>query len=179
MIDDVPQESSYYLQPGYIYCSQSPATVRTVVGSCVSVCIWDRHLKYGAMNHFRYPTTRDRDQATPVYGNVATPELIRMMLEAGSRRTDLTAQIVGGACAIPGDRASVGMRNAQVARAALERGGIQISSEDTGGHMGRKIVFDTATGHIIILKVHRIRAEDWDDWEDGDGGDVSGASELP
>jgi chemotaxis protein CheD len=162
---DLPQESSYYLRPGYIYCSLSPATVRTVVGSCVSVCIWDQHMKYGAMNHFRYPATNDPAQATPIYGNVATAELIRMMLEGGSRKEDLVAQIVGGACPDPERADSTGSRNVEAARLMLGRGGVQVRSEDTGGQMGRKIVFDTGTGHITILKVHRIRDEDWDEKE--------------
>ncbi len=98
---ELPGESSYYLQPGYMYCSATPATVHTVVGSCVSVSIWDRVMMYGAMNHFLFPKTRDAEQATPLYGNVATAELIRMMLEGGSRKEDLTAQIVGGACPDP------------------------------------------------------------------------------
>lgn len=173
MTIELPQENSYYLQPGYIYCAQSPATVRTVVGSCVSVCIWDRHLKYGAMNHFRYPETRDPEQATPLFGNVATTELVRMMLECGSSKEDLTAQIVGGASPEPGRAETLGSQNAQAARTALERAGVPVSSEDTGGLMGRKIVFDTGTGHIIILKVHRIRDDDWNDWEGGESREVA------
>lgn len=122
-------------------------------------------MKYGAMNHFRFPATTDPALATPIYGNVATAELIRMMLEGGSRKEDLIAQIVGGACPDPDREGSVGTQNVEAARHVLARGGIQIRSEDTGGQMGRKIVFDTGTGHTIILKVHRIRDEDWDEGE--------------
>ncbi len=28
--------------------------------------------------------------------------------------------------------------------------------------MGRKVMFDTATGHVAILKVHELRRDDWD-----------------
>lgn len=159
---ELPDESSfYYLQPGYIYCSPTQVTVHTVVGSCVSVCIWDRRLMYGAMNHFLYPATRDPKKATPVYGNVATAGLVRMMLEGGSQTEDLSAQIVGGACPNLSVRQPMGLENVRVARQVLERKDITISSEDTGGVMGRKVAFDTGTGHIMILKVYQIREDDW------------------
>ena len=158
----LPEESNfYYLQPGYIYCSPTRATVHTVVGSCVSVCIWDRRLMYGAMNHFLYPTTRDPQKATPVYGNVATAGLVRMMLEGGSQVEDLAAQILGGACPDNSISQPMGLENVRVARQVLERKDIAISSEDTGGVMGRKVAFDTGTGHVMVLKVHRIREDDW------------------
>ena len=160
---ELPHERSYYLEPGYICCSPVQPTLHTVVGSCVSVCIWDRVLKYGAMNHFLYPTTSDPEKATPVYGNVATAELVRMMVESGSNPEDLVAQILGGACPDPAASRPVGERNVEVARRVLERKGVAVGSEDTGGVMGRKVVFDTRTGHVMTLKVHRIRDDDWTD----------------
>lgn len=160
---ELPHEPSYYLEPGHICCSPVQPTLHTVVGSCVSVCLWDRVLKYGAMNHFLYPATNDPNQATPVYGNVATAELVRMMVESGSKKKDLVAQILGGACPDPNRDHYIGLENVRIARQVLERKGVAIVSEDTGGIMGRKVVFDTRTGHVMTLKVHRIREEDWAD----------------
>jgi chemotaxis protein CheD len=158
---ELPHERSFYLEPGYICCSPAQPTLHTVVGSCVSVCLWDRELKYGAMNHFLYPATTDPEKATPTYGNVATTELVRMMLDSGSKIENLIAQILGGASPDPGASNPVGPRNVESARRALRRHGITIGSEDTGGVMGRKVVFDTRTGHVMTLKVHQIRQEDW------------------
>jgi len=164
---EFPQDPSYFLEPGCICCAPTPTTIHTVVGSCVSVCIWDRALRFGGMNHFLYPATEDPEKATPIYGNVATIELVRMMIAGGSRPEDLRAQILGGACARPDSRRPLGLQNVESARRALKRKGIAICSEDTGGNLGRKVVFDTVTGNIITLKVHRIRD---DDWKDEDGG---------
>lgn len=135
--------------------------MHAVVGSGVSVCLWDRRLLFGAMNHFLYPVMDDPARATPLFGNVATAELIRMMIESGSRTQDLVAQILGGASPQQGAHTSVGPRNVEIARRVLNRREVAVSSEDTGGLMGRKVVFDTATGHVITLKVHQIREDDW------------------
>lgn len=149
------------MEPGYIFFSRKPAAVRTVLGSCVAVCLWDRELKFGGMNHFLHPRTTEAVKATPQYGNVATAALIRIMEEAGSQRSDLMAQIVGGAAPEGVTGAHVGLDNVRVAREVLDRKGIQVVSEDTNGYVGRKLLFDTGTGQLAVLKVYKIRATDW------------------
>ena len=137
------RSSTYYVEPGYIYFSKKPAMLRAVVGTCVAVCLWDTKLGHGGMNHFLMPKVTERERATPRYGNVAVAALIRIMEEAGSKREHLIAQ------------------NVLAARESLTRKGIPIVSEDTGGMLGRKIVFDTRTGELAVLKVHQIRDSDW------------------
>ncbi|OPZ02443.1 MAG: Chemoreceptor glutamine deamidase CheD [candidate division BRC1 bacterium ADurb.BinA364] len=152
---------TFFLEPGYIFFSKAATSVRTVLGSCVSVCLWDVRLGHGGMNHFIYPVARQRAQATPRFGNVATLALIRLMERNGSNPEDLAAHIIGGGCQPNGVGAEIGLENARVARKALERRGIRILSEDVGGAMGRKVVFDTQSGQAAVLKVHKIREGDW------------------
>jgi chemotaxis protein CheD len=49
----------------------------------------------------------------------------------------------------------------RIAREVLQRKKIAISSEDTGGTMGRKVLFCTGTGEAAVLKTHKIRESDW------------------
>ena len=158
---DLPQHANYYLEPGYVYFSRTPAIVRTVVGSCVAVCVWDRLLACGGASHFLRPAVHEPDRATPQYGNVATATLIRIMEEAGCQRKDLVAQISGGAFPQGAAELDIGAANVQAARTVLMRKGVPVISEDVGGSMGRKIAFDTSTGQLVVLKVHKIRTTDW------------------
>ncbi len=158
---DLAGRPDYYLQPGYIYFSKTPAVVRTVVGACVAVCIWDRTRQFGGMNHFIYPRTSNPEGATPQYGNVATAALVKIMEDAGCQREDLVAQITGGAAPDGEPDSGIGLENVGVAREVLTRKGIRIASEDSGGSMGRKLIFDTTTGQLVVLKVHKIRESDW------------------
>ena len=153
-------ELQHYLERGCIYVSGGEGTVQTVLGSCVSVCLWDEELRCGGMNHFIYPQTNNKELATPKYGNVATMALIKLMCEEGSRTESLAAQILGGGHP-DGAKESTGSRNVDVARKILREKGIAILSEDVGGSVGRKVVFDLSTGNIAVLKVHKIRDEDW------------------
>lgn len=153
---------NHLLQPGCIFLSRAPLVIQTVLGDCVSVCLWDKLHAVGSMNHFLYPCVRDKNRATPQYGNVATLTLIRMMEEAGCERENLVAHILGGACPPEADGCCTnGKDNAEMAKKVLEGKSIQIISEDTGGTIGRKVVFDVATGHVAVLKVHNLRKSDW------------------
>lgn len=154
-------QDNYFLQPGYIYAPQAPMAISTVLGSCVSVCLFDRKQHRGGMNHFRFPLIRDPQKATADYGNVATLALIAMIVDSGSRAKDLVAQIVGGGHNPEVAGEDIGARNVAMARKVLGRRNIRVVSEDTGGARGRKVVFNTANNELAVLKVDNIRKGDW------------------
>lgn len=156
---------NYFLKPGYIFLSVNPVIISTVLGSSVSVCLYDRKRKVGGMNNFKLPATNDPQKATADYGNVSTLTLIRMMLEEGSKRKHIEAQIFGGAFRADISKTDVGSNNIKVARKVLIRERLQIVSEDVGGQKGRKVVFDTAKNEIAIIKVENIRESDWYPYE--------------
>ena len=152
---------NYNLKPGCLYLSRNPATIRCVVGTSVSVCLWDKQQRFGGMNHFIHPVIRDADKATTRYGNVATAALVDMMLEQGSAYGHMVAQVTGGAVPETNRSNDLGARNVEAAREVLVRKGIAITSEDVGGTLGRKILFHTDTGQLLTMKVHQLRDEDW------------------
>lgn len=152
----VRADIQYFLEPGHIYFTREPAVVRTVLGSCVAVCLWDRQRRYGGMNHFVYPSVGEQQKATAKFGNAATRQLIRMMEEAGCRVTDIEARLFGGGRRNGEDAYAVSDDNVRVAREVLKRCGIPVVSEDVGGNTGRKVIFDTSTGNAAVLKVREI-----------------------
>jgi chemotaxis protein CheD len=166
-MEDGIVEADYLLAPGHMYVAVSPTLIRLVLGSCVAVSLWERNLRIGAMNHFIYPFTKDPARATAKYGNVAVPAMISMMIEYGAAPSDLEAQIFGGATPEEAQHIGIGQKNTRIARLMLEKRGINVISEDVGGFQGRKIVFDTYSGKVAIIKVPKIRMNDW--FPDPDG----------
>ncbi|MBF0541457.1 MAG: chemotaxis protein CheD [Nitrospirae bacterium] len=153
---------SLYIEPGNVFFSKKPHRMSTVVGSSVAVCLWDKKNKCGAMSHFMYPYIRDKEQATLWYGNVAMITLIKLMDKSGINRHDVVAQILGGArSSNENEINNMGQENISVAKKALAFYKIPIVAEDVGGIIGRKIVFDSTTGHIAVLKVFDLRQSDW------------------
>lgn len=134
--------------------------VQTVLGSCVSVCLWDAERRCGGMNHFEHPQAPSKEEATPKYGNAAMLGLIKMMCEEGCTIESLGAHIIGGGHP-DGATDSVGGKNVEIARRVLLDKGIRILSEDVCGRVGRKVIFDLTTGDVIVMKVSKVRGEDW------------------
>lgn len=158
--------TNYFLEAGYLFLATKSTVISTVLGSSVSVCIYDRKRKVGGINHFQFPFTGERNKATAKYGNVATIALIRMMVNNGSKIKHLEAQILGGAYNRKVSPKNIGLENIMAARKILIREMISIASEDVGGEKGRKIVFNTDTSEIAVIKVEKLRNKDWYPYED-------------
>jgi chemotaxis protein CheD len=158
---DLTVPDNYFLRPGYIMVPRGPTIISTVLGSCVAVCLYDRKRECGGINHFQLPSTNKLKEATARYGNVATLALIGMMVDDGSKIKDLEAQIFGGAHNPKTCPKNIGLENVRIARMILTRKRIQIASIDVGGEKGRKLVFNTASNEMAVVKVDRIRQGDW------------------
>ncbi len=142
---------AYYLYPSNLFADRQPFKISTLLGSCVAVCLYDKKLKYGGMNHFMVPLWNGEGLASPKYGNVAVQQLVTKMIQLGSYKGDLVAKVFGGAAVLATENKgiSVGDRNIQVARQELERFDIKIVAASTGGYLGRKIIFDNRTGEVF------------------------------
>ncbi|MDR2861702.1 MAG: chemotaxis protein CheD [Syntrophobacterales bacterium] len=153
--------SDYFLAPGYVYMSKDSALISTVVGSCVAVSLWDCRKEQGAMANFLYPVIKDKSQAVVLYGNVAISCMINLFVGEGSKPEDLTAQVFGGAVNPLGGCEEIGLENVRIAKKLLRSKHIPILSEDVGGTMGRKIVYNTLCNEAIVYKVNKLRKSDW------------------
>lgn len=152
----------YHLEAGDIFAVAQPAMVSAVLGTCVAVCLHDRRLKIGGMNHFLYPKPSMFSQPTAQHGVVSIPALIQMMVKQGSRLQDIEAQIFGGGETVGAiSDGHIGTKNVKIARKILKKNGIKVVSEDVGGLKGRRLIFHTGTNEALIMKTHRIRRGDY------------------
>ncbi|OGQ54941.1 MAG: chemotaxis protein CheD [Deltaproteobacteria bacterium RIFCSPLOWO2_02_FULL_53_8] len=131
--------------------------ISTILGSCVSICLWDPVLRIGGMNHYLLPLWNGEGLPTPRYGNVAIAMLIEKMVSLGSRRETLKAKIFGGASVLEsvGGLLEVGSRNISLAEETLELENIDILGYDVGGTVGRKIIFFTESGDVFVRKFEK------------------------
>lgn len=150
-----PAPAKVYLQPGQWAASATPATITTILGSCVAVCLWDPHLRLGGMNHFMLPFETGRTSGSPRFGDVAIRQLLTRLVALGARPAALEASIVGGACVMEAFRRAdhIGLRNADLADRMLAAQGIRVRMREVGGNRGRKVIFETATGEARVIPV--------------------------
>ena len=134
-----------------MFASAQPAEVTTILGSCVAVCLWDRYLGIGGINHYMLPTWNGMELASPKYGNIAIERLTERMLQLGCKKNNLVAKVFGGGEVISVSSSSmhIGERNIMVAEEMLMDQNIPIIGRSTGGKNGRKIIFNTHTGEVL------------------------------
>ena len=140
-----------FLYPSTMFASAQPAEVTTILGSCVAVCLWDRYLGIGGINHYMLPTWNGMELASPKYGNIAIERLTEKMLQLGCKKNNLVAKVFGGGEVITVTSSSmhIGERNIMVAEEMLQEQNIPIIGRSTGGKNGRKIIFNTHTGEVL------------------------------
>lgn len=162
-MNDKMAPTAIFLEPATVFVNREATVISTVLGSAVAVTLWERKKKFGGMCHFIFPKADASQRRTVEYGNVAIYALIKAMNDFGSNLKDLEAQIFGGAepLDIPVEKKTFGPKNIEAARTALQKYRIRVISEDIGGHVGRKISFNTQKNEVVAYKVKNIRNQDW------------------
>ncbi len=135
-----------------------PLVVCTVLGSCVSVCLFGDDAKGGGIIHYalpEHPANNENDNPLR-YGDYAIEKLIEevcQMLEVPPHK--LKAKIAGGANNVASEHPTqkVGSANVALAKRLLGKHNIPIVGEDVGGSLGRKILFDVQSGRLQVAFV--------------------------
>lgn len=143
--------------PGQFIITSSPALITTVLGSCVSVCLWDKEQKIGGMNHYLLPGN-DSDAGNANRGVTSTSMLIHSMLRRNSKIENLEAKIFGGCNSlyINNDLFKVGLRNIETAKQVLRQFDIPVIARHIGGTIGRKIIFNTTNGKVKMILLNKV-----------------------
>lgn len=149
-----------FLKPGEFFVGHAGHRIRTLLGSCVSMTLWNPGRRVGAMSHFllarRSRALRADESLDGRYGDEAL-QLMLVQLEALEVRAgDCQAKIFGGGEMFPGQSSSaigIGRRNGEAARELLQQQGIEVLSESLFGTGHRQIVFDVAKGHVWARQI--------------------------
>lgn len=153
----------YHLKPGFIFFTVDPTVILSVLGTSVAVTLFDRKGAIGGMNHFVYPHLQPEVQPTAIYARPAMVQLIRMFRQSETDLDHLEAHVIGGA--VPEDAdddiREMAQLNIEAAMRMLEHYNIPIAGQEVGGRHGRKVLFNTSTGELVIAKVEKIRKSDW------------------
>ncbi len=125
--------------------------ISTILGSCISFCLWDPVAGVGGMNHLLLPALKS-DGSVLSAGAVDLDLLINKMMPYGAERPRLRAKLFGGSSMLKG-RTDIGARNAEFGRDYLANEGIFCDAENVGGTKARRIRFWPATGKVQMKLV--------------------------
>jgi chemotaxis protein CheD len=137
----------------------APIRIRTLLGSCVGVVLYDRVMKIGGLAHIVLPEARGAVDHPGKYADTAIPGMITDFgwRLGGNARSRLVAKLVGGARMFQVSSArdtnsglNIGQRNQEAIERILAELSIPILARDLGGEAGRRMTLDTASGMITI-----------------------------
>ncbi|MEJ1993331.1 MAG: chemotaxis protein CheD [Maritimibacter sp.] len=149
-----PIKRTYIGQGEYAIDSGDYAVIATLLGSCVSCCIWDPIRKIGGMNHVLF--TDNSSNAADVFGHGVNGMelLINGLLRLGADRRSLKAKVFGGAKMIQG-LSDEGTRNGEFVIEFLAREEIEYLGGDLGGTRARRIEFWPGSGRARMKYVEQ------------------------
>jgi len=134
--------------------AREPALLRTILGSCVGICIFDRIKKIGGLAHILLPNDTTHGATPEKFADTAIALLVQQLLKEGAKKEFMSAKIAGGASMFKFEAAvslgQIGERNIEESKKSLGKLQIPIVEEDTGGNAGRVIDFFLNDGHLKV-----------------------------
>ena len=145
--------------PGEVYVTKQSELITTVLGSCISACIYDPEIGIGGMNHFMLPQMGPNavmptiEGSAARYGNWAMEVLINEILKYGGTKADLEVKLFGGGKVLDSMTMDIGRRNIEFVFAFLEQEGIRVQAHDVGDRYPRKLLYFPHTGKVRVRKL--------------------------
>lgn len=146
-------QKTYISQGEYAISKGVDHVIATLLGSCVSACIWDSVAVIGGMNHVLF--TDETKNAAQQFGHGVNGMelLINNLLQQGAKRDRLRAKVFGGAAMIAG-LTNAGIKNGNFVRDFLSREQIAHVGGDVGGNLARRLEFWPGTGRARMKLVN-------------------------
>ncbi|MFT4099516.1 MAG: chemotaxis protein CheD [Burkholderiaceae bacterium] len=155
-----PRFVDVLLQPGEYFVGDARHRIRTLLGSCVSITLWDPERRIGAMSHFLLPEPPSGGKRAPDarYGRDALGLMIAGLRTRHVAIERCVAKVFGGGDMFPGRggaaaQRAVGQQNGEAARELLRLHGLPVSAECLFGAGHRQIIFDVRTGHVWVRRM--------------------------
>jgi chemotaxis protein CheD len=147
--------------PGQCYAAQRDVMIVTVLGSCVSACLWDASAQIGGMNHFMLPgkarAPGDVASVSARLGVYAMELLLNQVVKLGAARAKLVAKVFGGGKVLDGmDTLNVGDQNGEFVLEFLREEGIPVVAKDLYDVWPRKVYFFPRTGKVLVKKLRSL-----------------------
>ncbi len=139
----------------------SPDILRTVLGSCVAVCLYDPETRIGGISHIMLPSNNSLRRNEEKYADTAIPLLLNKICSMGVKKKRITAKLAGGAKMLAvldngGNGGHIGERNIEMTRKILKDNDIAILAEDVGGDFARTLDFNLDNGSIRIKNRNKV-----------------------
>ncbi len=163
------EKKRIFVEPGECFVTNENIVLSTLLGSCVSVCIYDAVNSIIGMNHFLLTGKKHSKEGAfcnkkaGKYGFDAMKLLIDDMHKKGAKRKNMKAKAFGGGNVIRVSEKNqglltVGDANCIFVRKFMKKYNIELVAEDLGGDEGRVIYFSAEDYSVYVRKIKQFGA---------------------
>ncbi len=139
------------IRMGELKVARDGDQLRTLLGSCVGIALYDRRSRAGGLAHVVLPQALGKFDHPGKYVDTAVPKLICELESLVGTSLRLSAKIAGGAKMFQTEGPKqIGEMNIRACEGILKNIGVPIRAHHCGGTRGRKMTLDTATGSVVI-----------------------------
>ncbi len=124
------------------------------LGSCIAVVLHDRKRSVGGVAHVMLPNSNEKKDRPGKFADTAVPAIMDELIADGSNKRDIIAKIAGGSSMFKQFKGNldIGGRNIEAVKEALGSYNIPLEGEDTGGSVGRSIMYDPGRKGVIVVR---------------------------
>lgn len=151
-----------FLMPGDFYWGDASTRIRTILGSCISICLWHPVKRFGGMCHYMLPTRNAKlgggnSTLNGKYGDEAWELFLREINKTQTKPSEYLVKLFGGSNMFTANERSlreVGMgdKNIEFARRIVKDYKLNLVSENLGGNRPRRIHFDIWSGNVWLRR---------------------------
>lgn len=154
--------SYQFVEMGGLLVSADQGTIlKTILGSCVAIVVYDEVRRIGGLIHCLLPYQRSNEKHAvrePArYVDVGISNLLDEMHRQRCLDRNFTLRVVGGAnmmprCCLP----DIGAQNTEAARKMLAEQGLSVNGEVVGGTQYRHVELSIDSGQCLVREGQRI-----------------------
>ncbi len=146
-----PNAVNSSIRMGEMSVARDGEQLRTLLGSCVGLALYDERGRVGGLAHIVLPQARGPTDRPGKFVDTAIPALIKEMKKLGKGEQRLIAKIAGGASMFSTTQtANIGLQNVESCEELLSKLGIPILARHCGGNQGRRMRLNSSDGKVVI-----------------------------
>lgn len=140
---------------GGLATARENGLLRTFLGSCVGLALYDRRLRVAGLAHVVLPDSSGRGTPPGKYADTAVPAMLEELAKlTRGERLRPTARLIGGAAMFTFQSGTpVGEQNVAAIERILRDLGIPVAGRDCGGDRGRRMTLEVASGLITVESI--------------------------
>jgi chemotaxis protein CheD len=139
------------IRMGEMSVARNGVKLRTLLGSCIGLALYDQRGKVGGLAHIVLPRANGPTDRPGKFVDTAVPALIAEVRKISRGEPMLTAKIAGGASMFSTTQSgNIGLQNLESCERLLGELGIPIVGRHCGGSQGRRMSLNTDDGVVVI-----------------------------